>query len=96
MNSDFLAARLRKQVGLEWEDAIVWITKVEKVTEKQVVCKNRTRKPGKKNIVGYSTLMNESPNNGHAGCFNRRVFIEDANGIAPEAAFPGVPLDKCR
>jgi hypothetical protein len=96
MNSDFLSARLRKQVGLEWEEEIIWLKAVKAVDEKRIVCKNRTKKPGRKNIVGYTTLMGESPNNGQPGCFNRRVFMEDANGVSPDKVFPGVPLDKCR
>jgi hypothetical protein len=96
MNSDFLSARLRKQVGLEYENEIIWIKAVEKVGEKRVVCKNRVRKPSGKHVVGYSTLVFDSPNNGNAGCFGRRVFMEDANGVAPDKVFAGVPLDKCR
>lgn len=92
MNKDFLAAHLRKQVGLEWEDIIVWLKQVEKVSEKHVVCKNRARKPGRKGIVGYSTLMADSPNNGHVGCFNRRIFVEDANGVSPRRYLPGCHL----
>jgi hypothetical protein len=96
MNKDFLAAHLRKQVGLEWEDIIVWLKPVKAVNEKHVVCKNRARKPGRKGIVGYTTLMSDSPSNGCPGYFNRRIFIEDANGVAPEKIFAGVLLDKCR
>ncbi len=90
MNKDFLAANLRKQIGLEYEDRILWIKKVDGVVEKRVVCKSRTRKPPGKNIVGYSTLVEDSPNNGTPGCFNRRIFLEDPNGMDPERVFPGV------
>jgi hypothetical protein len=85
------------QVGLEYEDTIIWITKVAGVIDKKVVASSRNRKPKyRTKIVGYTVLMPESPNNGHAGCFNRRVFIEDANGVPPGKVFPGVPLEKCR
>jgi len=96
VGNDFLSAKLRKQVGLEYEDLLVWTKKVEKVAEKHVVCKSRTRKPAGKHVVGYTTLMRDSPNNGKAGCFNRRIFIGDASGLAPGKIFPGVPLDRCR
>jgi hypothetical protein len=92
MNKDFLAANLRKQIGLEYEDVVIWIKKVEKVVAKKVVCKSRTRKPAGKNVVGYTTLMPDSPNNGTGGCFNRRVFFEDANGVSVDKVFAGVTL----
>jgi hypothetical protein len=91
MNNDYLSAKLRKQIGLEYEDTIVWLKKVEKVIEKRVVCNNRTRKP-KGKIVGYTTLVEDSPNNGSAGCFNRRVFIESVDGVSVENIFPGVTI----
>ncbi len=96
VNKDFLSAQLRKQVGLEYEDVIIWTKKVDKVIEKQVVCKNRMRKPSGKHVIGYTTLMEGSPNNGCPSCFNRRIFIEDVNGIPPDKVFPGVTLEKCR
>lgn len=82
------------QVGLEYEDVILWLASVVGVREKRVVASSRSRKPSGKHIVGYSTLIPDSPNNGNAGCFNRRIFIEDANGVAPDTVFPGVSLDK--
>lgn len=96
LNSDFLSAKLRKQVGLEYEDKLIWLKDVPLVAEKKVVCKSRTVKPSGKKIIGYSTLVSDSPNNGTPGCFNRRIFLEDSDGISPDKLFPGVPLDKCR
>jgi|WetSurMetagenome_2_1015567.scaffolds.fasta_scaffold02484_19 hypothetical protein len=91
MNKDFLSSKLRKQVGLEYEDTIVWLKKVERVVEKRVVCKNRTKRP-KGKFVGYSTLVEDSPNNGTSGCFNRRIFLEDANGTTVNEVYPGVSV----
>jgi len=89
---DFLASRLRKQVGLEYEDQCIWLKKC-KVVAKPVVCKSRTRKPAGK-IAGYTTLVSDSPNNGAPGCFNRRVFLEDENGIEQDQVYPGVTILK--
>jgi hypothetical protein len=94
MKSDYLASNLRKQVGLEYEDQLIFLKVVEKVSEKNVVCKSRSRKPTGK-IVGYSTLTKDSPSNGTPGCFNRRVFIEDPEGVEPSKLFAGVPQRKC-
>lgn len=85
------------QVGLEYEDKIVWLKEVSSVVEKNVVASGRTRRPPHRGkIIGYTTLVSDSPNNGFAGCFNRRVFVEDANGIAPNKIFPGVSLARCK
>jgi hypothetical protein len=95
VNKDFLAAKLRKQIGLEYEDYLVWLKETPLVGEKVVVSKSRISKPSGK-WVGYSVLVSGSPNNGASGCFNRRVFFDDPNGVSPKSLFPGVSLDKCR
>lgn len=88
--------------GIEYEDVIVWLLPLKEIVgvkEKVIVTRHRGRKPklrGPGVLVGYSVLMEGAPNNGTPGCFVRRQFILDPDGLAPDKLFPGVSLDKCR
>lgn len=80
---------------LQYEDQIVWIKSSVGVREKIVFVKNRspkiTAKGGK--VVGYSTLMDETPPD-RDKLFKRRIFFEDENGVAPSKVLPGVRIEK--
>jgi hypothetical protein len=80
----------------QYEDSIIWLLpeKGLRVREKIITTSNRTRKPRGK-YAGYSTLFPETPNNGRAGRFYRRVFIDDPDGLSVDKIVAGVSFAKC-